>query len=256
MIIAPKDHLILSCDLSQAESWVVAYLANDANMKDVLLRGVLHETTARGIYNLTPDSIPSKEQRYGGKKTNHSTAYRISAERAAEEYNLESPDGSTISVRQARQFQTVWHELYPRIRGWWFDIDYTLAANHNTMVTPYGFPCTFYGILDSAMKKQATAFVPQSTVADHFNGKIQKGNEIPGGLLEFDRVAPKEVSIVNQSHDSFLAYVPKSIVMDVYHLAKKVFYRPVIIKGEECWIPVDGEIGERWGELEKIKEVL
>jgi hypothetical protein len=34
-------------------------------------------------------------------------------------------------------------------------------------------------------------------------------------------------------------------------------YRPLLINNVEFYIPVDGEVGERWGELEKLpKEKL
>jgi hypothetical protein len=253
-IRAPKDTVLLSCDLSQAESWVVAYLANDMNMKLALQNGVLHETTAWGIFNLPYGSPVTYEQRYVGKQTNHSTAYRITPETAAETYNLNSPDGSVISVAQSRKNQQVWFGLYTQIKPWWADIDFTLKTNYNTLTTPYNFSYTFYGPENNEMKKAATAFIPQSTVADHFNGEIQKNNEHPGGLVEFMDQIPKEVRVINNSHDSFIAICPKPIAMDMYYLAKKLFYRPIMINGEPCWIPVDGEIGERWGELEKIKE--
>lgn len=254
-IVAPKDHYLLSMDLSQAESWVVAYLADDLEMKKALKAGIFHETTTWTIYDLPEGTPISEELRYVGKKTNHGTAYRITPERFVEEYNLESPDGKVISVRQGRNYINKWHSRYHRVKGrWWADIDYTLKVNHNTLTTPYNFSRTFYGPESNELKKEATAFVPQSTVADHFNGEIQRGNERPGGLLEFRQRKPKEVRIINQSHDSFLAEVPKSIVMDVYYLAKDLFYRPFIVNGEECWIPVDGEYGERWKEMTKIKE--
>lgn len=254
-IVAPKDHYLLSCDLSQAESWIVAYLSNDLNMKIALKNGIFHETTTWTIFDLPENTIVSAEQRYVGKKTNHGTAYRITPERFVEEYNLESLDGSVISLRFGRQCIDKWHGKYRGVKSWWADIDYTLKTNHNTLVTPYGFPCTWYGPESNELKKQATAFVPQSTVAEHFNGEIQVGNEIPGGLLEFDKLLPPEVRIINQSHDSFMAEVPKPIIMDIYYLAKQCFVRPIIIKGEECVIPMDGEYGERWKEgMVKIKE--
>lgn len=253
-IIAPKDYYLLSCDLNQAESWIVAYLSGDVNMKIALQNRVLHETTTWTIFDLPEGTPVTYEQRYVGKKTNHSTAYRITPERFVEEFNLESPDGTVISIRQGRLYIDKWHGKYTAVKGWWADIDYTLKTNHNTLTTPYGFSATFYGPESNELKKQATAFVPQSTVAEHFAGEVQKGNEIPGGLIEFMDRIPKEVKVINDSHDSFIAEVPKPIVMDIYYLAKQCFYRPIIIKGEECKIPMDGEYGERWGEMQKIKE--
>lgn len=252
---APEGCLLLSMDLSQAESWIVAYLARDENMKSALRQGILHETTAWAAIGLPFGTKLSSEQRYIGKQTNHSTGYRVGPETAAESYNLNSPDGSVLSVAQARKNQNVWHGLYPMVKGsWWPEIDYKLSTQNRTLTNQYGFSYQWFGPIDNEMQRAATAFDPQSTVADHFNGDVQPGNEIPGGLCEFMEQKPDEFKVCNQSHDSFMGWGPKEMVMDMYHLAKKLFYRPIIINGEECWIPVDGEIGERWGELEKIKE--
>lgn len=253
--MAPPGHVILSVDLSQAESWIVGYLAQDENMITALKNGILHETTARRLFDLNDWSIPvPDEYRYVGKRTNHGTGYRMTPERFVEEYNLESPDGRVISIATGRKWQNIWHSTYPNVKNnWWNEIDFKLKTQDSTLTTVYGFTRKFFGPDSNEKKKEATAFEPQSTVADHFNGEVQEGNEIPGGLLEFNLQKPPEVKIINQSHDSFMAEVPKAIYMDMYYLAKKLFYRPIIIKGQECWIPVDGEVGERWKEMEKIK---
>jgi len=56
--------------------------------------------------------------------------------------------------------------------------------------------------------------------------------------------------IVNQSHDSIVADVPKVLVDDVKEPVRLLLERPLIVNGEEFTIPVDTEIGEVWGELE------
>ena len=56
--------------------------------------------------------------------------------------------------------------------------------------------------------------------------------------------------IVNQSHDSIVADVPRECVDDVKEPVKLLLQRPLVVNGEEFTIPVDTEIGEVWGELE------
>lgn len=86
MYVAPKGKTLCGFDLSAAEAWVVAYLADDANMKRELADGDLHSYSAVGIFERAVDlSIPGKkkydgvineEERYIGKKMNHAGNYR------------------------------------------------------------------------------------------------------------------------------------------------------------------------------------
>jgi len=46
MVRAKPGQLLANFDLSQAESWVVAYLANEERMKDALANGDIHTETA------------------------------------------------------------------------------------------------------------------------------------------------------------------------------------------------------------------
>jgi hypothetical protein len=50
--------------------------------------------------------------------------------------------------------------------------------------------------------------------------------------------------------------VPKEVAYEVGERVRATLYRPLIINGEEVTIPVDLEIGERWGELEKVKKAM
>jgi hypothetical protein len=47
IIRAKPNHLLLAFDLSQAESWVVAYLANEPRMKKALMYGDINTSGLR-----------------------------------------------------------------------------------------------------------------------------------------------------------------------------------------------------------------
>ncbi|KKK67090.1 hypothetical protein LCGC14_2957550 [marine sediment metagenome] len=72
------------------------------------------------------------------------------------------------------------------------------------------------------------------------------------GFVEVDKqfVTTNIMKIVNQSHDSIVADVPRELVDDVKEPVKLLLERPLVVNGEEFTIPVDTEIGEVWGELE------
>lgn len=255
MIVAPPNHVLLQFDLSQAETWVVAHLANEQNMKHFLLTSDIHTETASLIFK-TPFGDVTKIQRFLGKKGNHQLSYRSSYYRLVQSINAESdkPPFITVSNKEGKFVYDGWHQIY-NLKTWWTDIERQLSDNARMLITPYRRKRTFFEQWGQELFKEATAYVPQSTVADHLNGAIQPELSIPGGLLEvYKRFArTKAVTIINQSHDSFVCEVPKdsvrSIALEIYSLVR----RPLIISGEEFTIPVDCEVGERFGELEKMK---
>lgn len=278
LYIAPKGFTLVSLDLAQAESWVVAYLADERNMKHSLHFGDIHTDTAGNalyFYNVNcqhewvkkPDkeficskcnSVITKPMRYLGKKQNHANSYRMGAVRGAETVNAESdkPPYVTVSIDEFRELQDRWHKYY-YLRGWWSRIEEQLHINR-TLITVYRFKRTFYQQWGDELFKEATAFEPQSTVAQHFNGAIQPELGIAGGLIEVYRQLIKPYrqdghKIVNQAHDSCILEVPSSSAVDIANEAASLLYRPLQINGEQFSIPVDGEIGDRWGELVEMK---
>src|SRR6266702_4632244 len=91
MMIAPPRQVLLEFDLSQAESWVVAYLANEPNMKHSLMYGDIHSDTACVVFDISPEAFKALKvsdrpkydtMRYVGKQQNHAKAYREGYRRA------------------------------------------------------------------------------------------------------------------------------------------------------------------------------
>lgn len=255
MFVAPKDHVLLAWDLKQAESWCVAYFANEPTMKQELAHGDIHSHTAAAIYHEPKENMKKdKKKRYVGKQSNHMLAYRASPYRLVQTINKESDGLVTVSNKEGFEISDVWHSLY-RLENWWSQIEYDLDQNGRTLITPYGRVRMFFEAWGKELFKQATAHLPQSTAADHMNGAVQPELNIRGGLIEIHRqfVAPKIVKIVNTAHDSCVVEVHKSLVGDVTEPITKLIHRPLIINGEQFTIPVEVEMGERWGEMEEVK---
>lgn len=255
MIVAPSDHLLVNFDLAQAESWIVAFLADEPKMKFALAHGDFHHETAfKALYtNVNPsllDALEYKAARYMGKQYNHASAYRMGAYKAAELINSKSdkPPYITVTYGESKKFSTQWHSYY-NVKDWWGEIEIQLSKNR-TLITPYGRRREFFGHWGEELFKKATADVPQSTIADHLNG-AQQPDGPEGGLIKVHEKLGNVIKIINQSHDSILFEVHKSVVVDICEEVHSYLLRPIIIDGEECLVPVDCEIGERWGELEK-----
>lgn len=252
--VASPNHYLLQLDLSQAETWCVAYLANEVNMKDYLIRKIIHEMTASAIFN-TPVELVTKIQRFLGKKGNHSLSYKSSIGMLVKSINAESdkPPYVTVSYKEGKIIYDGWHSLY-NLRTWHSEIESILSNSSRTLVTPYGRTRTFYAQWGEEMFKEAIAYVPQSTVADHLNGAIQPELGIKGGLIEVHRQFHKTgaIRLTNQSHDSFICECPRTSYKEIAEQLYNLIHRPLVINGETFTIPVDCEYGERFGELEKM----
>lgn len=276
MIIASPGNYLVNIDFSQAESWIVAYLANEPNMKRALNNGDIHAQTAiacfhpeknycehswedrgKDKYCTSCDQLILYDERYLGKRTNHASAYRMMYLRMTQVINKDSdkPPYITVTNKQTKQMSENWHNYY-NIKSWWAEIEYTLQTNNRKMITPYGRERQFFNHWGPELFKEATAFVPQSTVADHANGKVQKELGIEGGFLSVWKMIRKDfprAMIINQSHDSILLDFPKEYRDELIPRAHGLLARPLIVNGEQFVIPVDCEIGEAWGSLEKFK---
>lgn len=272
MIVAPPNKLLLAVDLSQAESWVVAYLANEPNMKWALHNSDIHTQTAGSALFYSNTGCPhvwikdtsscklcnrviEKTARYIGKRYNHASSYRMGYLRAAQVINKDSdkPPYVTVTNSESKRYHESWHNYY-HLNGWWEEIERQLSIDR-TLTTPYGRRRMFFGAWGDELFKAATAHVPQSTVSDHFRGAVHPELGIHGGTLEVLRQIVRgheqEVKIVNDSHDSILMEVPSSSVQEIKEHVISLVKRPLVINGEEFTIPVDAEIGERYGELRK-----
>lgn len=271
--IAPKGYVLLAFDLSQAETWCVAHLANEYNMMDALTNGDIHSQTATVLYDKANDckhqwadvkegkSCPicgvfvTTIERYAGKQNNHAQSYRMGYLRLAEVFNKNSdkPPYMIVSNNEAKIMSTKWHSYY-NLKPWWGDVEERLNRDKRVLTTVYGFRRTFFGQWGDELFKEATAFEPQSTVADHAFGAIHPDLGIAGGILEVSRLCKKlgVARPVHTAYDSIMLEVQKEAVDDIAPQVYRLMHRPLIINRTEFTIPVDGEVGERWGELEKM----
>jgi DNA polymerase-1 len=253
-IIAPKGKVLVSCDLSQAETWIVAFASNDLEMQDALLNSDIHRKTAAAIYE-KPFADVTKDERYTGKRINHASAYRMSPERFTQVYNKDASSNrvNPISVAQAREFMKRWHGLYFSIKSWWSSLEAELNRSRE-LSNYYGRRRYFFNHWGDELFKEATAFKPQSTVADHFNGLVHPELGISGGLVGIWKLfrGYNDVKLVQQGHDSVVFECPVASARGLAQEAMLQLKRPLLIDGREFTIPVDAEMGERWGELEKI----
>lgn len=249
IIRAREGCSFISVDLSAAEAWIVAYLANDENMKRELGEGDVHKFAASIIFQKKKEDVTKIERNEVGKPCNHSLNYRTSANMLAQTINKKGV--ITVSLPQAKTYWTRWHAVF-NVKFWWAEIDDKLRRDR-VLVTPYGRKRTFYGLWNDDLLKAATAYVPQSTVADHMNGAVQDELGIKGGLLElYHKIilpANKEIKMIQTAHDSVILECPKILISEISQQTVSILRRPLIVNGQSLTIPVDCDIyPERWGE--------
>lgn len=279
IFIAPKGKLLVSIDLSQAESWVVAYLASERNMKYALNNSDIHCQTGGALYFQSGcnhhwiketrtcskcGAILTKDQRYLSKRRNHASSYGMGADKAMRVINADSdkPPYISISLKESEEHHENWHSFY-NVKDWWIEV----LNKDRVMTNSYGRTRTFYGQWGDDLERKKIAFEPQSTVADHFSGAIHPEVGKEGGLIEIYRQLIKPYfcgaiycthhechKIINMSHDSCILELPEENARDIGLQAQAFLLRPIVIKDEEFTIPTDGLIGDRWseGEMEKL----
>lgn len=262
MFVADEGYELAEFDLNRGESWVYSFLSMDPELLRIhTTGGDFHSETAAAIQtafgstNLTWQEIKKLAKtgdpfgfklRYLGKKVNHASAYRMGPFRGAEVVNEESDDTNiTITPSQMSQAQKLWMMKYPGIRAWWDDIDYQLE-NYRCLWTPWGRRRKFYGFMSDHLKKEATAYVPQSTSVDYINH---------GMLIVFNELVLKGaygLELLHQNHDSIVVQYREGQREEVMPEIIERLTRPSInIGGQEVTIPVEGSYGPNWGDLEE-----
>lgn len=279
IFIAPPGKLLVHTDLSQAESWVVAYLADERNMKYALHNSDIHCQTGGALYFRTGcdhhwvkftltctrcGATLTKDQRYLSKRRNHSSSYGVGPDKAMRVINADSdkPPYISITLKESKEHHENWHAYY-NVKGWWGEV----LQKDRVMTTSYGRTRRFYDEWGDELERKKIAFEPQGTVADHFSGVIHPLVGKEGGLIEIYRrlIRPYNCGaiscdhrechkIINMSHDSCILELPSENARDVGLQAEQLLLRPIVIKDEEFTIPTDGLIGERWseGEMEEL----
>lgn len=264
IFIPDEGYELAEFDLNRGESWVYTYLSLDPELLRIHTSGGdFHSETAAAIQGafggqgLTADQIKKLAKggdqfgykiRYLGKKVNHASAYRMGPFRAAEVVNEEADDtGITVVPAQMKKAQALWSQKYFGIKNWWNNVDKELE-NTRRLRTPYGRQRDFFGFMADSLKKEATAYVPQSTSVDYLNrGMLRVFNELvkPGAY---------RLELLHQNHDSILVQYPIEHRDSVHPaITSCLMAEAATINGHQVTIPVEGMYGQNWGDYHPEK---
>jgi DNA polymerase I len=110
--VAPSDaRLLLAADYSQIELRIMAHLSGDEAMREAFRRGDdIHDFTARGIFGVLGDAVPTANQRRIAKSVNFGLLYGMS------EFGL--AQRLEIDRAEARAMTEAYFARFPSVRDW------------------------------------------------------------------------------------------------------------------------------------------
>jgi DNA polymerase I len=184
-------YLLCDVDLSGADAQVVAWEAEDEDLKNAFRSGTdIHNHNGRAIWRETYD--PKKRLRKYTmrdelKRAVHGSNYAAGARTLS----------TTLGWSQAhvRAFQAQWFSLHPGIRDWHRRVERSIQTTRSVH-NRFGYRIVYFDRPDNLLPK-ALAWIPQSTVA----GVCARG------ALQLSSACPW-VHLLLQVHDSLVFQVP------------------------------------------------
>ncbi len=247
MFIADAGYELCYADLSQAESKVVAYVANDLAYIEAHETGNVHVNAARIFWpgldwngDLAHDTKLAKntpcpwkaDQSYydQSKRNQHGLNYGLSPHGLAMQ--------AQMPLAEAQRATEVYYENFPFIRAYHKDIAAKIQEVQ-PLINPLGRECKLFGRpWDGHTIKQGYAFIPQSTVADIINIAIYR---------LWKAHDPELIQILGQIHDAVLCQYAKASRAAAHTAILEALTVPVKIGERTMIIGVDLEYGSNWG---------
>ncbi len=229
MFIPDSGFTIMEGDLARADIQVVAWEADDEDLKALLRSGYdIHEENAKEIYKI---QIVSYDQRQKAKVGVHLVDYYGQAKTLAAALG--------VTVHEADQFIKRWFTIHPKIKKWHERISIELSITRSVK-NKFGFRKYFFDKLDKLLP-EALAYVPQSTVAIvTYHGMKNLARDVP------------EVEILLQVHDSLVMQTETSLCPEIFPRIKKAMEIPIPY-ADPLIIPVGIEASEvSWGDAKAV----
>lgn len=243
-------HIMLECDLSQAEDRVVKMLTRSPQLI-ALARKMpwefdVHTYNASRIFQIKLAAVTG-DQRYLGKRVVHASNYGMGAMNLSEQLLKDD------YIRTVEECQEMIDDYFAgdgsAILDWHRDVR-KLIMREGVLVNTWGRQLDLSPYqLNDALYRRCYAFVPQSEVADLLN---QWGLIPLHAWIEGHTHAPGVLHA--QVHDSVVLSLRPSVVYDAMQLLHTHLNRPRLYYGEEMLIPPTYKLGARWGDKGKKDE--
>lgn len=194
IFVPDKGYVVFDADLRGADAYVVAWEADDSELKqwlrddvDMHVRHCVEVGNEPQILTLTGNAHHKLRQSY--KHATHGVHYVASARAIA------SHPAIGWSLGKATQFRDKYLRRRPGLRNWHLRTEHDLQRSRS-VANRFGYRIVYFDRIETVLP-QAVAWVPQSTVAlTCFKGALRLRRELPW------------VQILLQVHDSLVFQVP------------------------------------------------
>jgi len=232
MFIADPGHILINGDYSKAESWIVAYMANDEKMIAALEDGGdFHKINASNILGIPIEDVGYKERQLG-KRISHACNYGTTAFTFLK---VMQKEGYKTTKAECQDLLDSYFITYPRLHPAQNKIKDKIFKDM-TLVNMFGRKVTFFERKNDALFRSAYSWQPQGTVGDLTNRALVRiYNEIPN------------VTLLLQIHDALLSQtLVENLTDDLVAQYISCMSIPIRINAHTIIIPVDIEVGYNW----------
>ncbi len=242
--MADEGNVLISFDYSQQELRILAHLTEEKALIEAFQQNKdIHTTTAAEIFHKEYADVTSTERRIA-KTINFGVVYGMSGFGMSSQLH--------IPVEEAQNFINSFYTTYPSIRK--YHEDYINRGKINGYVETllgrqrYVFEYKGQTTVDNSMRRVLINYPIQGSAADLIKkAMIQVHKEVVEGN--------DNCKLLLQIHDDLVFEVKddKKIIDETIHTVKKIMsdVYPLSVP-----IEVDVKIGKKWGEIEKMSDVL
>jgi uracil-DNA glycosylase family 4 len=231
--VTHPDNVLIQCDYANAEARVMATLAQDSYLRDILS----NQTPGYKFFNELSDQLYGegwgKEEYIRTKAFFYGIAYGRESWSIAQEYGLSATDGE----RQYREFLG----LFPEVMAWQNMVRAQVMSG-NPLVSPFGRRRRFWLITEQNKKdvmNEALSYLPQSTASDICLSALIRVRPMLRGL-GFIRLT---------IHDALVVECKEVQATEVGEILSSVMAEEGSKFTDYVPWPVDLSIGKNWGDL-------
>jgi DNA polymerase-1 len=238
--IAEKGYKIVSLDYSQIELRLAAHLSGDEKMIKTFEQGIdIHTATAAAINNVKVEDV-TKQMRREAKATNFGILYGQGA------YGLSQT--AEISFAQAKEFINNYFSIYKDIKKYTEDM-VAFAKEHGYVETMFGRRRYLPEINSQIpMVRAGAERMAVNTPLQGTNADMTKKAMILAQKL-IDEKYSDSVKMIIQVHDELIFEIKEEKVHEAAGRIQDIMRNVLPLKVP---VVVDVEVGESWGNLEKL----
>jgi len=239
LFLPDKGKILCDVDLSGADAQVVAWEANDKDLKDAFRSGTdVHNKNGRDVFGPSYDPKgPSPRKgtvRDELKAAVHGTNYAAGIRTLSKDLGW--------SGEKVNDFQRNWFALHPGIKEWHRRVERDIQTKRSVS-NLFGYRIVYFDRPDNLLPK-GLAWIPQSTIAGVCaRAAVALSKQIPW------------VDILLQVHDSLVFQLPNSKASPGnFQEIRKALAIGIPYPNDPLYIPWGLALSEKsWGDIQKKK---